>query len=202
MTTLTQYRIALQIFQSNRLRRDYSDLAEIPQYDLVGEFFFSEMYGPRDFTARDAGARRLQHILQMLPGVHVRDVEVVLELLDLTNRLDGGLARLMFRHNTGTDFDEATYDYFYRLADNYDDRLTQLKLVDTSLYNVFRLSRSQLLGIGLHRSRLVAKLAGIEVAHDFLVKGYDAVRNVTDIDHFAQTVYTRELARLDRIYER
>ncbi len=202
MTSLKQYRLALQIFQSNRLRRDYNDLAEIPQYEPVGEFFFSEMYGPRDFADRDAGARRLQHIIQLLPGVRLDDVEEVLSLLDLTNRLDEQLARLMLGRQTGTDFDEATYDQCYRAADNYPERARQLELVNSSLYNVFRLSRSQLLGVGLHRSRLLARLAGIEAAHTFLVKGYDALRGVDDISRFAETVYTRELERLNRIYGR
>lgn len=201
MNTLKQYRLALQIFQSNRLRRDYSDLAAIPQYEPVGEFFFTEMYGPRDFSDRNAGARKIQHFLHILPGVRLRDIEEVLDLLDLTVRLDDGLAQLMISRDTGVDFDEATYEQIYREADNYDERFRQLELIRKSLYNVFHLSRSQLLGIGLHRSRLVARLAGIEAAHTFLVKGYDALHGVTDIDLFAHTVYDRELLRLNRIYE-
>jgi hypothetical protein len=202
MITLKQLRIALQIFQSNRLRRDYRDLAEIPQYELVGEFFFSEMYGPRDYTQRDSDARRLQHILHMLPGVHLRDVEQVLELLEMTNRLDDGLARMMLAQGLHTDFDEETYDRVYREADNYDDRLVQLGLIRSCLYNVFRLSRSHLLGMALHRSRMVARLAGFEAGHDFLRKGYDALQGVSSIDLFAETIYRRELARLDHVYER
>ncbi len=202
MTTLKQYRLALQVFQSHRLRRDYGDLAAIPQYGPVGEFFFTEMYGPSDFSDRDAGARRIQHVIHMLPGVHMRDVEEVLELLDLTNRLDDHLARLMVRQGTGIDFDEPTYEACYREADNYAERLRQLNLINSSTYTVFRLSRSQLLGLGLHRSRLLARLAGIEAAHNFLVKGYDAVHRVSDITLFAETVHARELARLDRIYGR
>lgn len=202
MTTLKQYRIALQIFQANRLRRDYRDLAAIPQYEPVGEFFFNEIYGPRDFTERDRGARRLHQLLHALPGVRLRDVEQVLELLELTTTLDDGLALLMLEHKIGTDFDEATYEHYYFVADNYDERLRQLDLVRDSLYNVFRLSRSQLLGIGLHRSRLLARLVGMEAAHEFLVQGYDALQGVSSIDHFAVTVYDRELARLNRIYGR
>ncbi len=202
MTTLKQYRLALQVFQSARLRRDYADLAEIPQYGEVGEFFFEEMYGPRDFTDRDTGARRLQHFLHILPGVHLPDIEAILELLDMTNRLDAHLAELMMRREVGLDFDELTYEQCYRAADNYDDRLRQLQLIDSCTHTVFRLSRSHLLGIALHRSRLVARLTGFEAAYNFLVKGYDAVRQADDVTLFAETVYRRELARLNRIYGR
>ncbi|NJN17691.1 MAG: hypothetical protein HC822_16155 [Oscillochloris sp.] len=201
MSTLQQYRLALQIFQANRLRRDYNDLALMPQYESVGEFFFTEMYGPRDFSRRDEQARRMQQFLHIVPGVRWNDIEQVLDLLDLTYRLDEHLAQLMVAAKTGTDFDEATYEHWYRSADNYKQRRHQLELINSSLYNVYRLSRSQLLGIALHRSGLIARLAGIEAVHSFLRKGYDAVRSVENIDFFAVTIYNRELARLDRIFE-
>jgi hypothetical protein len=202
MTTLRQYRLALQIFQSNRLRRDYNDLAVIPQYEPVGEFFFSEIYGPRDFSRRDEETRRLHGILHLLPGVALRDVEEVLELLELTTQLDDQLAQLMLREGAGLDFDEPTYERFYREADSYGPRLRQLQLIRHALYNVFRLSRSQLLGAGLHRSRLLARLLSLEAAHTFLSRGFDALRGVSSIDQFAETIYERELARLERIYGR
>lgn len=202
MTTLKQVRLALQIFQSNRLRRDYSDLAEIPQYEPVGEFFFSELYGPRDFTRRDAEARRLQTLLHVLPGVHLRDIEQVLALLEITNGLDDDLARQMVAEGVHVDFDEPTYERLYREADNYVDRAEQLELIRDCLYNVFRLSRSALLGVALHRTGLVARLAGFEMGHDFLRKGYDALQRVSSIDMFAETIYSRESLRLRRIYGR
>jgi DNA-binding transcriptional MerR regulator len=202
MSSLRQLRMALQIFQSNRLRRDYSDLSEIAQYEPVGEFFFDEIYGTRDFSRRDTEARRLHGIIHVLPGVNLRDVEEVLDLLELTKRLDDELAELMVAHGQHMDFDEATYERFYREADNYDARLQQLELVHACLYNVFRLSRMPLLGLALHRSRLLARIAGLEAAHTFLVKGYDALQGVSSIDHFAETIYSRELVRLKRIYGR
>jgi hypothetical protein len=202
MTTLRQYRLALQIFQSNRLRRDYNDLAAIPQYEPVGEFFFTEIYGARDFSRRDEEARRLHAILHLLPGVALRDVEEVLELLELTTLLDDQLAQMMLAQGAGLDFDEPTYERFYRKADSYGPRLRQLQLVRDSLYNVFRLSRSHLLGAGLHRSGLLARMVGIEAAHTFLTRGFDALRGVSSIEQFAETIYGRELQRLDRIYGR
>ncbi|RRR75747.1 MAG: hypothetical protein EI684_04080 [Candidatus Viridilinea halotolerans] len=202
MTTFKQYRLALQSFQSKRLSRDYSDLAEIPQYQPVGDFFFNEMYGPHDFSERDAAARRLHQLTQVLPGVGMRDVNEVLELLELTKNLDDALAQRMLDEQTDLDFDEPTYEYCYRQLDNYDERLHQIKLVDNSIYNVFRLSRSHLLGIALHSSQIFARLLGLEAAHTFLVKGYDAVTGVHDIDQFAETVYKREIVRLKRIFDR
>lgn len=202
METFRRYRIALQVFQSGRLRRDYADLAAIPMYGPVGEFFFSELYGPRDFSGRDDDARRLQHFLHIVPGVHLRDVEEVLGLIDLTARLDDSLTLRLIDDGAPIDFDEATYERLYREADNYAQRVRQLELIQSSLRNVFRLSRSQLLGIALERSGPIARLAGFEAGHSFLLKGFRALRGVSEIDYFATTIYNRELQRLNRIYDR
>lgn len=201
MKTFMQYRIALQVFQSHRLRRDYRDLSAIPMYEPVGEFFFTELYGPRDFSQRDNDARRLQHFLHIVPGVHLRDIEELLELISITAELDDGLTELLIDRGVPLTFDEQIYEQLYREADNYEDRYRQLELISNSLDNVFRLSRSHLLGIGLERSSMIARLAGFESGHTFLLKGYRALRNVTEIDHFATTIYNRELDRLNRIFD-
>ncbi|MEI6776952.1 MAG: hypothetical protein WCK70_08625 [Chloroflexales bacterium] len=196
-----QYRIALQVFQSHRLRRDYRDLSAIPMYEPVGEFFFTELYGPRDFSQRDNDARRLQHFLHIVPGVHLRDIEELLELISITAELDDGLTDLLIDRGVPLTFDEQIYEQLYRESDNYEDRYRQLELISNSLDNVFRLSRSHLLGIALERSSVIARLAGFESGHTFLLKGYRALRNVTEIDHFATTIYNRELDRLNRIFD-
>lgn len=200
MIKLVQYRLALQAFQSHRLRRDYRDLSAMAQYTPVGEFFFEEMYGPRDFSDRDSSARRLQSYLHLFPGVRLRDIEEVLDLLELTVQLDDHLARMLHAEAAPLDFDETLYEAYYRKQDNYDERLRQLDLVRSCLLSVFHLSRSALLGVALHRSGLIARLAGIGPVHTFLTKGYDALRGVSDITIFSDTIYTRELKRLDRIY--
>ncbi|MEI7643513.1 MAG: hypothetical protein WCJ55_04300 [Chloroflexales bacterium] len=197
-----QYRIALQVFQSHRLRRDYRDLSAIPMYEPVGEFFFTELYGPRDFSQRDNDARRLQHFLHIVPGVHLQDIEELLDLISTTAELDDELTQLLIDRGVPSTFDESIYEQIYREADNYDERYRQLELIDISLENVFRLSRSHLLGIGLERSGMIARLAGFESGHTFLLNGYRALRNITSIDHFATTIYNRELERLNRIFDR
>jgi len=202
MKIFMQYRIALQVFQSHRLRRDYRDLSAIPMYEPVGEFFFTELYGPRDFSQRDNDARRLQHFLHIVPGVHLQDIEELLDLISTTAELDDELTQLLIDRGVPPTFDESIYEQIYREADNYDERYRQLELIDISLENVFRLSRSHLLGIGLERSGMIARLAGFESGHTFLLNGYRALRNITSIDHFATTIYNRELERLNRIFDR
>ncbi|HWQ14942.1 MAG TPA: hypothetical protein VNL77_19245 [Roseiflexaceae bacterium] len=194
------YRLALQAFQSRRLRRDHADLAAEPQYRAIAEFFFEEIYGPRDFTRRDEQARRMHVLVGMAPGVVIRDVEQVLELLDLTNLLDESVVEQLHTLGAPHDFDEPTYERAYRLADNYDDRRRQIQLVRDALYNVYKLARRPLIDIALHRTRGIAHAAGLADIHRFLLTGFEAIKPVRDIHRFVETICVREESRLDRIY--
>lgn len=202
MPALHDYLLALQSFQSERLRRDHADLAAEPEYQTLATFFFDEMYGPSDFSARDQQARRLHQFVHLAPGLAIRDVEQVLQLLELTNTLDLAVAARLITLDAPLDFDEAFYERAYRLADAYDQRLQQLDLVRQSLYNVYRLAHKPLLGIALRRTQAMAHAVGMADIHRFLYKGYQAIQPVHDIYRFIETIDLRERDRLDRIYER
>jgi hypothetical protein len=194
------YRHSLQALQSSRLRRDHADLAAESQYRRIAEFFFEEIYGPRDFTSRDEQARRLHHFVGLAPGVLIRDVEQVLELLDLTNRLDEAVVDQLVTLGAPHDFDEPEYERAYRLADNYAERRRQIELVRDALYNVYRLARRPLMDTVLRRTHGLAHAAGMTDIHRFLLIGYESIKPVRDIYRFVETISVREGSRLDRIY--
>ncbi|HEX9369522.1 MAG TPA: hypothetical protein VF897_00890 [Roseiflexaceae bacterium] len=195
-----EYKLALQSLQSNRLRRDLADLEANPEYQQVGEFVFTEIYGPRDFQVRDAQARRLHRLVHMVPGLAVRHVEQALQLLELTNTLDDAVVACLIAIDAPVDFDEATYDRAYRLADNYAERVQQLTLIHTALLGVYRMARKPLLGAALQHSAGMAQAAGMADIHRFLYLGYRAIQPVRNIEHFVDTIDRRERDRLDRIY--
>jgi hypothetical protein len=201
MPSQQDYKLALQTFQSSRLRRDHADLAAEAQFHEIGEFFFEEMYGPHDFSARDEQAHRLHQFVHLTPGLAVRDVQDVLELLELTNKLDDIVARWLLTLDAPLDFDEATYERAYRLSANYDDRVHQLELVRNALYNVYRMAHKPLIGTMLQRTQGLAQTFGMTDIHRFLRLGYQAIQPVRDIHRFVETIILRERDRLDRIYE-
>jgi hypothetical protein len=202
MATHQEYKLALQAFQSQRLRRDLADLAAEPQYQKIGHFFFEEMYGPRDFTMRDKQAQQVHKLVHRVPGITHQDVEPVLALLELTNELDEEITTLLMAREAPLDFDEALYERAYRQADNYAERVSQIELVITALGNVHRLSRNKLLGVALHGSQGFAYAAGLGDIHRFLRLGYQAIRPVHDVARLLTTIGVRERERLDRIYAR
>ena len=98
------------------------------------------------------------------------------------------------------DFDEETYERAYYLADNYYQRVEQLDLVRTALYNVFRTANKPFIQLTLERTSGFAERVGMAEIHRFLRKGHEAIQSVRDIYRFVETVYVREKERLDRIY--
>lgn len=201
MTSHQDYKLALQNFQSNRLRRDHADLAAETQYHHIAEFFFREMYGPNDFSARDQQAHRLHQFVHLAPGLAVGDVHQVLQLLDLTNRLDDAVVEQLIAMGAPISFDEETYELAYRQADNYAERVRQLDLIRDSLYNVYRLTHKPLLSMALRRTQSLALATGMADIHRFLRLGFEAIRPVRDIHRFVETISVRERMRLDRIFE-
>lgn len=200
MPSEQEFKVALQIFQSQRLRRDHADLAEEDQYYALGNFVFEELYGPHDFSERDTQAKRLNQFIRLIPGLAVRDVEQVFDLLSITNVLDDQVADELMRMDAPIEFDEETYECAYREADNYDDRVLQLELVRGALYNVYRMARKPLLHTMLKRTHTMAHAAGMSDIHQFLFSGYEAILPVKDIHRFVETVHLREYERLNRIY--
>jgi hypothetical protein len=201
MPSHLDYKLTLQAFQSQRLRRDHADLANEPQYRQIAEFFFEEMYGPHDFSSRDEQAHRLHQFVHLAPGLAARDVQDVLELLELTNRLDDAVASQLCEQEVSLNFDEATYERAYQLCDNYGERMRQIELSRNALYNVYRMARKPLIGAVLQRTQGLAQTVGMTDIHRFLRLGYQAILPVRDIHRFVETVLLREQDRLDRIYD-
>ncbi|HNP70265.1 MAG TPA: hypothetical protein PLO33_02955 [Kouleothrix sp.] len=201
MATPQEMKAVLQSFQSQRLRRDHADLAAEPQYHEIAEFFFDEMYGPRDFKARDEQAHRLHQFVHLAPGLNIGDVQNVLELLDLTNMLDDLVVQRLNQLGAPLDFDEPLYERAYREADNYSDRVHQIELARHALYNVYRMAKRPLIGAVLNRTHGLAQTVGMADIHRFLRLGFNSIQSVRDIHRFVETVCVREQDRLDRIYD-
>ena len=201
MPSQLDYKLTLQIFQSQRLRRDHADLAVEPQYRQIAEFFFEEMYGPHDFSSRDKQAHRLQQFVHLAPGLAARDVQDVLDLLELTNHLDDAVAAQLSALEAPLDFDEIMYERTYQRCANYGDRMRQIELIRNVLYSVYRMARKPLIGAVLQRTQGLAQAVGMSDIHRFLRLGHQAILPVRDIHRFVETILLREQDRLDRIYE-
>jgi len=192
---------ALQGFQSARLNATYSDLKNNPQYDKIGVFFFEKLYAPEDFSFRDASIKKLQKVLKgkVYKGM-VSAVSRVIELHELSDRLDDRMVDGMLAAGIGTDMDMAQYQEIYRSLDNYDERVYQINLSTEVTRAFHKLSKKWIVALSLKTVRTTSHLLGMGRIIDFIYEGYEGFRAIKSIDFFVDTVQERELAWHDEIW--
>ena len=192
---------SLQTFQSARLNRTYADLRSDPEYAKIGRFFFEKLYAPEDFTFRDTSIKKLHKLLEgkVYAGM-VSAVSKVIELHELSDRLDNRMVEQMIVLDVGADMDMDQYQEVYRSLENYDERLHQIALGREVTLRFHRLSRKWAVAISLNTVRTVAHLIGMGKIIDFVYEGYAGFRAIKNIDYFVETVDTRERAWHDEIW--
>lgn len=191
----------LQQFQARRIRATYADIVQIPQYALLGEFFFSRIYGPQDFGFRNHSIKTLHQKLHgVFRGEIIDTMAKVIELNELSGELDDLMVSTLLREKSGAEWDEAVYAEIYRACDNYSRRVYQIELTVEAIRRVHRMSRIRMIAWILKIVRAAAQLAGMGRIMNFLSDGYEAFHRVEDIDFFADTVAERETARNEMFF--
>ena len=192
---------ALQGFQAARLNTTYADLKSDPQYEKIGVFFFEKLYAPEDFSFRDASIKKLQRILKgkVYRGM-VSAVSQVIELHELSDRLDDRMVDDMLAAGIGPDMDMDQYQMIYRGLDNYDERIYQINLSTEVTRAFHRLSKKWIVALSLKTVRTTAHMIGMGKIIDFIYEGYEGFRSIKSIDFFVDTVQARELAWHNEIW--
>jgi hypothetical protein len=192
---------SLQSFQAKRISSTYTDLMSDPQYQKIGVFFFEKLYAPEDFTFRDTSIKKLHKLLKgkIYAGI-ISAVSKVIELHELSDRLDDQIVEKMIEHGVGEDMTMAQYQFLYRSLDNYDERLHQIGL-GAEVNRIFHgLSKKWIVAVSLNTVRTAAHMIGMGKILDFIHEGYKGFRAIKNIDYFVQTVETRERAWHDEIW--
>ena len=85
---------AVKRYQQQRFAHTYADLLGSPRYRGAARFFLDELYGPQDFTERDAQlARVVPALVRLFPGRIVDVVGTLVSLHALSERLDGAMGQ-------------------------------------------------------------------------------------------------------------
>lgn len=194
---------ALQAFQAARLAETYQDLMNDPEYEKIGHFFFEKLYAPEDFSFRDTSIKKLHKLLKgkVYSGI-ISAVSKVIELHELSDRLDDRMVEQMMARGVGEDMDMEDYQTVYRSLDNYDQRLYQITLGAEVNQVFFELSKKWIVAVSLNTIRTAAHLIGMGKIIDFIYEGYQGFRAIKNIDYFIETVNTRERAWHDEIWSK
>ena len=130
----------------------------------------------------------------------VSAVSKVIELHELSDRLDDCMVEQMIALDIGPDMDMDQYQEVYRSLDNYDERLYQIALGREVTQRFHRLSKKWAVAVSLNTAHTVAHLFGMGKIIDFIHEGYTGFRSIKNIDYFVETIDERERAWHDEIW--
>lgn len=195
-------RLRLRAWQAGRLAATYRDLMASDRYRDAARFFLSDLYGPKDFSARDREIERILPTMSAtLPSAGIRTVALAIEMDALAEELDAALVAELRRAGAAGAIDEAAYAAAYRRAGHRAQRERQLALTATIGEALEALTRRPLVHAALRVMRTPARLAGLGELHAFLEHGYSAFRRMGDATEFLAIIADREGRILHRLYE-
>lgn len=181
----------LRPWQAARLSQTHADLLTSSRYAKAARFFLDDIYGPHDFSQRDADLVRIVSAIErLLPQQAIRTVAHAVELNLLTELLDHDLA---LRLPVGLEIlTPAQYAQAYAVAEKKNDRIRQIELVQLTGQELDKLVRLPLMGSALRMMRKPAALAGLSSLQQFLERGFAAFHSMKGADDFLRLVSERE----------
>jgi hypothetical protein len=188
----------LAAWQSRRLNATYADLARQPRYNRAIAFFRSDLYGPGDYSRRDADLARVMPVMtRVLPEGLIVAVARAMELSVLSHRLD----RMMVdKLDPGAKLSVAAYCDAFRALANRDERARQVALIVEVGRALDRYVTKPLVRSALVVMRRPARAAGFAALQTLLERGATAFRQMRRADEFLATVQARESALIDAIF--
>lgn len=192
----------LRRWQSARLRAGFQDFLADPAMRSAAEFFLDDLYGDRDFSARDRDAARILPIMsRFLPDSLLRAAADAIELAVLSHAFDLRMAGiLMQRPAPLADIQVEDYAHAYRAVGRMRLRRHQIGLILRVGHALDAAVKKQGVAKLLHATRLPAKLAGLSELQKFLERGFTAFAALGGADIFLAQIAQRESEVARRLF--
>ncbi|CAN5158505.1 hypothetical protein BH11PSE14_BH11PSE14_01870 [soil metagenome] len=167
---------ALRRWQAARLATSFGDFLADPTRRPAAEFFLADLYGDRDFSARDRDAARILPLMsRLLPEALLRAATDAIELAVLSHALDLRMAEaLAMRPDPLAPIRDDDYSLAYR-------RVGLRRLREHQIGLILRVGHSLDAAVqkhGVHKllkaARIPAQLAGLSELQAFLERGFTA----------------------------
>lgn len=190
--------VAVKAYQQRRFAMTYADLLHSVRYAGAARFFLDELYGPRDFSERDAQfARVVPALVRLFPQEIVETVDTLARLHALSETLDTAMARQLL----GTAIDRPGYVSAWRAVGDRPGREMQIALTVAIGRDLDRLTRKPLLRTSLHLMRGPARAAGLPALQQFLELGFDTFKAMGGAEGFLAIVGDRERALARALFD-
>lgn len=180
---------ALKHYQQQRFARSYADLLDSPRYAAAARFFLEELYGPGDFSGRDAQfARVVPALVRLFPTQVVQTVTHLAKLHALSESLDTAMGRAL----NGAQWSAGSYIQAWQAVGRPAQRQQQIDLTLAVGTALDQLTHKPLLRQALRMMRAPATAAGLSDLQHFLEQGFDTFKAMKGAQEFLGTVRQRE----------
>ena len=188
----------LKAYQQKRFARTHAGLLAHPRYGRAANFFLNELYGPQDFTQRDAQFSRIvPALVRLFPADTVDTVESLAAVHALSERLDTAMAI----HLAGERPTRESYVRAWQATGETAARARQIALVMSVGEALDRHTRSFVLRTSLKAMRRPARAAGMGALQTFLEDGFDAFGAMGGAKEFLAAIQARETALVARLFD-
>jgi hypothetical protein len=189
--------VRLKNYQQQRFARSYADLLASPRYGAAARFFLDDLYGPRDFSERDAQfARIVPALVRLFPRDIVGTVGELAALHALSERLDSAMAR-----SISDDWvDAPNYLAAWQAVGEAPAREAQVQHVLSIGRALDRYTRVPMLAASLRMMRGPAQAAGLRSLQQFLETGFDTFKAMRGAEEFLATFGTRERELMSSLF--
>jgi hypothetical protein len=185
-------------WQSRRLNGTYADLAGNPRYAAAVAFFGTDLYGPGDFSRRDADLARVVPLMsKVLPEGVLATIAGAMELSVLSHELDRSLLE---RLGPAAALAVVSYCEAYRELGERQSRERQIALIVSVGHALDRYVGKPLVRSALAAMRQPARLAGFGALQGLLERGFAAFRSMNGAAEFLATVEMRETTLMNAIF--
>jgi hypothetical protein len=192
----------LRRWQGARLSASFGDFLADPTRRPAAEFFLTDLYGDRDFSARDRDAARvLPAMSRFLPDSLLRAATDAIELAVLSHALDLRMAEALARRaDPDAPLSDADYGAAYRAVGLPRLRRHQIALILRVGHALDAAVRTHGVAKLLRAARLPAQLAGLSELQAFLERGFTAFGALGGAGPFLRDLGKRETRVSQRLF--
>nr|WP_316641282.1 hypothetical protein [uncultured Roseateles sp.] len=184
---------AVKAYQRQRFAVTYADLLASTRYQGAARFFLDELYGPQDFSQRDAQfARVVPALARIFPKDVLHTVLTLAELHALSEQLDTQMAEHLAALAAGETLKAEHYAAAWRATGQPLARERQIALTAELGMALDEYTAKPLLRHALRMMRGPAAAAGLSSLQHFLEAGFDTFKAMRGSQEFMRIIGERE----------